>query len=100
MSQWSIYFGDFRVFPNANPSHTTCYFRIVLFTTWRNFAYIGQTTNLENFSLLISSGYAQYHASATFQCFGDHYATMIVRHVNENGLVDAGVSNGNLSKKK
>jgi len=57
--------------------------------------YIVQTFSLENYTLLISSGNARYHAFARFQCFGDQYATMIVQFIDKNGLRDAGVSNGN-----
>ncbi len=95
MSQWKIYYGEFRVYPNESSRHEKCYFRISSLNFGSNFAYLGQTFSLENFTLLISSGNAQYHASASFQCSGGHHATMIVRHIDENNLVEGGVMNGN-----
>ncbi len=99
MIGWNISIhGDIRVFPNDNQNSTRCYFRVTSFNTSKNIAYILQTISLEDFTLLISTGNARYNASATFQCLGQQYATMIVRFIDLNGLRDAGVDKGNLSK--
>ena len=71
-------------------------FRVILFNNSKNFVYIIQNINLENFTLLISEGNARYNASARFQCIGKQYATMQVHVTDVNGLRDAGVSIGNL----
>ena len=95
MRQWNVSHGEFRVYLNESSRHEKCYFRILSLHTWRNFSYLGQTFNLEDYSLLISSDNAQYHASARFQCSGKHHASITIRHIDENNLVGEAVEAGN-----
>ncbi len=88
--------GEIRVFLNNITNLSKCYFQAISFNTSKNIAFIVQIISLENYTRLISTGNARYYASATFQCFGVQYATMILQFIDLNGLRDVGLNNGNL----
>ncbi len=58
-----------------------------------------QNINLENFTLLISTGNARYNASVNFQCFGKQYGLIELRFIDMYGLRYDGVFKGELYQK-
>ncbi len=84
---------------NNKENFGKCYFRVVSFFQVRKVAFMHQLINLENFTLLISTGNARYNASVNFQCFGKQYGAIELRFIDLNGLRYEAIYNGELYKK-
>ena len=65
-----------------------CHVRVTSFDPTKKIRFVSfsHLVNLEEFSLLIGAGKAQYNISAEFQCFGEQYATMRIQLTDQNGL--------------
>ncbi|CAF4531584.1 unnamed protein product [Rotaria sp. Silwood2] len=71
-------------YPKQN-NNGKCYFRMRSVVTTRKNSSMYQYINLENFTLLLSTGHARYNASADLQCFGKQYAAIELRFIDLYG---------------
>ena len=79
---------------NSTENIGRCYVRPTSFNTPKKVADARQMIIFTDYTLLISSGLARYHASANYQCIGSQHASIEVRFGDYYGLTYNGIFKG------